>query len=111
MVNGSPYISCNVFLKANIVSLSSGSDFSKKENLNIISEYANSYLKSHITDFLYKTSKDYDADIVGFGRYLLSNYATLDDWYNVNWQSNYKNSFFDVNVDTTIMNSNLILKN
>ena len=111
LVNGSPYISCNVFLKANIVSLSSGSDFSKKENLNIISEYANSYLKSHITDFLYKTSKDYDADIVGFGRYLLSNYATLDDWYNVNWQSNYENSFFDVNVDTTIMNSNLILKN
>ena len=111
LVNGSPYISCNVYLKANIVSLSSGSDFSKKENLNIISEYANSYLKSHITDFLYKTSKDYNSDIVGFGKYLLSNYATLDDWYNENWQSNYKNSFFDVNLDTTIMNSSLILKN
>lgn len=111
LVNGSPYISCNVYLKANIVSLSSGSDFSKKENLNIISEYANSYLKSHINNYLYKTSKDFNSDTVGFGRYLLSSYATLEDWYNENWKSNYKNSFFDVNVDTTIMNSSLILKN
>lgn len=111
LVNGSPYISCNVYLKANIVSLSSGSDFSKKENLNIISEYANSYLKAHINNYLYKTSKDFNSDTVGFGRYLVKNYTTIDDWYDENWQSNYKNSFFDVNVDTTIMNSSLILKN
>lgn len=111
MVNGSPHISCKIKLKANIVSLSSSSDFSSKEKLDIISDYANSYLESHILDYLYKTSKEYNSDVVGFGKYLFNRYLTLNDWYNQNWNSNYKNAFFDVSVDTTIMNSNLILKN
>lgn len=111
VVNGSPYITCNVHLKANIVSLASGSDFSKKENLQIISEYANSYLSYHIENYLYKTSKDYGSDTVGFGRFIIHQYPTLNDWYNYDWNANYKNAFFEVNVDTTITNSNLILKN
>lgn len=111
LVNGSPYISCNIKLKANINSLVSNSDFSTKENLNIICEYANSYLSYHINNYLYKTSKELKSDTVGFGRYLLSSFSTLPDWYNQDWISNYQNSFFDISVDTTITNSNLILKN
>lgn len=111
IINGSPYIDCKVYLKATIVSLSSNSDFSTKNNLETISNYANSYMKSHINDYLYKTSKEYNSDIVGFGRNLLKNYPTVNDWKNINWKSNYKNSFFNVDVDTTIITSNLILKN
>lgn len=111
LVNGSPYISCNIKLKANISSFASSSPLSSKENLNIISEYANSYLEYHINKYLYKTSKEFNSDTIGFGKYLLSNFSTLPEWYNQNWDLNYQNSFFDVNVDTTIMNSNLILKN
>lgn len=111
LINGSPYIDCKVYLKATIVSLSSNSDFSTKNNLETISDYANSYMKSHINDYLYKTSKEYNSDIVGFGRNLLKNYPTVNDWKNINWKSNYKNSFFNVDVDTKIITSNLILKN
>lgn len=111
LINGSPYIDCKVYLKATIVSLSSNSDFSTKNNLETISNYANSYMKSHINDYLYKTSKEYNSDIVGFGRNLLKNYPTVNDWKNINWKSNYKNSFFNVDVDTKIITSNLILKN
>lgn len=111
LVNGSPYISCKIKLKANITSLSSNSDFSSKANLDVISEYANSYLEYHINKYLYKTAKEFGSDTVGFGKYLLSSFPTLQEWYNQNWNSNYKNSFFNVEVDTTIMNSNLILKN
>lgn len=111
LVNGSPYISVKVYLKATIVSLASNSDFSVKENLDVISEYANSYIENHISDFLYKTSTEYNSDIVGFGKYLLPNYHTLNDWYNIYWPSNYKNSFFKVSADVNIVTSNLILKN
>lgn len=111
LVNGSPYISVHVYLKATIVSLASNSDFSVKKNLDIISEYANSYIENHIFDFLYKTSTEYNSDIIGLGKYLLPNYLTLNDWYNVDWPSNYKNSFFDVSADVDIVASNLILKN
>ena len=83
----------------------------RKTDLDIISEYANSYIENHIFDFLYKTSTEYNSDIIGLGKYLLPNYLTLNDWYNVDWPSNYKNSFFDVSADVNIVASNLILKN
>lgn len=111
LVNGSPYISVKAYLKATIVSLASNSDFSVKENLNVISEYANSYIASHISEFLYKTSTNYNSDVVGFGKYLMPNYRTLTDWYNIEWPANYKNSFFEVSADVNIVTSNLILKN
>lgn len=111
LVNGSPYISVKVYLKATIASLASNSDYSVKENLDVISEYANSYIENHISNFLYKTSTEYNSDVVGFGKYLLPNYRTLNDWYNIDWPSNYKNSFFKVSADVNIVTSNLILKN
>ena len=111
LVNGAPYISCKINLKANIESLYTKSDFSTKENLKIISEYANSYIESHILDYLYKTSKELHADTIGFGKYMLSKFWTIEDFHNQNWGANYKNAFFKVAVSTDINNGNLIIKN
>lgn len=111
LVNGSPYISCNMEVSANILSLSSDSDYATLEKLQTITNYANSYLESHIEDYLYKTSTDFKTDIVGFGRHLLSEFSTIKEWNNINWSDNYMNSFFDTSVNTTIVNSSLFQKN
>lgn len=111
LVNGSPYISCKVKISANILSLSSDSDYTTPEKLQTITNYANSYLESHIKNYLYKTSNDFKTDIVGFGKYLLNEFPTIQAWNNINWRDNYVNSFFDVNVNTVIVNSSLFQKN
>lgn len=105
------YISTKISLQASIHSLSDGSDYSSKENLELISSYVNSYIQYHITTFLYKTAKEYNSDIIGFGRYVVKNFVYQKDWDDFNWLENYKNSFFNVSVNTNIENSSLILKN
>jgi len=111
LVNNSPYIKSKVQLQGSITSINLNSDYSKIDHLRTIEEYAESYIKSHLTTFLYKTSKYFKADIIGFGKEIIHNYLTTGDWKNVKWQSLYKNSFFNVDVDVTIKSGSLFVKN
>lgn len=111
LVNGSPYICCNLKINANILSLPSDSDYATYEKLQTITDYANSYFESHITNYLYKTAKDFKCDVVGFGKYILPEFSTVQEWNNFNWQNKYMNSFFKTNIDITIVNSSLIQRN
>ena len=73
-------------------------------------EYAtNSYLNANITDFLYKTSKELKSDFIGFGRNAVRSFKTMDDWKNYDWLNKYQNSEFNVNVNTTVKSSYLLI--
>ena len=109
LVNNSPYIQSHVYLEARVLSLSPNSDFLDSEYLKAIEEYVNSYMESQISNYLYKTAKAYNSDIIGFGRYVMKEFLTYEDWNNYNWLSNYKNSFFSVDVDTIVVSSYLFL--
>lgn len=111
IINGSPYISCNITLSARVISSSMANNYLEPENIKLIQDYANSYLKSCIEDYLYKTSIDFNSDIIGFGKYGVHNFRTMQSWNNYNWLEKYKNSFFDVNVNTKIVSSYLVYGN
>ncbi len=102
LINGSPYISVELFLEGYGVSLDEDTNYSSAEDINIINKYAEEYLKLQLKDYLYKTSKELKSDICGFGKYALSKYLTWDEWLESNWLENYKNAFFDVNVNVHI---------
>ena len=111
IINNTPYITCNIELKASIHSFSGNIDYAVAENINIIEEYASSYMKAKISDFLYKTAKVYNSDIAGFGYYLTPKYTTIDELEKTHWTNNYKNAFFNVNVNTTIKATSLFATN
>lgn len=108
--NGSPLISCSVYLEGNIISSSNNVDYSSKENLELIEKYANAYIEGLISQYLYKTSKEFQSDIVGFGKYLRDGYLTWEDWEKYDWLSKYQNSFFDVTVKTSVKAGELFLR-
>lgn len=108
LVNNTPYITSSVSLTG--FGLSSNIDYNSTENLKLIEQYACSYIKEQITSYLYKTSKSYKADIVGFGKNALTNYLTWDEWIASNWLDNYENSFFDVTVNVDITSGYLFNK-
>ncbi len=110
MVNNSPYIESKIYLNANILSLNNNSDYSDDENLKILGKYVDSYIKSHVESYLYKTSKELNSDIIGFGRKTWIYSLDLNNWSKRNWLDNYKNSIFNVQVYTNVKNSFLILK-
>lgn len=110
LINGTPYIECTVSITGNILSLDKDLDYSDENNLKLIEDYTNSYLEQNILSYLYKTSKEYKSDIANFGRYAIGNYFTWEDWINSDWLYNYENSFFTVNVDTSIQSGQLFTK-
>ena len=110
LINGTPYIECNLSLDANILLLDENLDYSNEKTLNTIEEYANSYLEKSMLEYLYKTSKEFKSDIDNFGTHVTKNYLTWDEWIESDWLYNYQNSFFKVNVDVKIQSGELYSK-
>ncbi len=108
LVNGSPFISSKISLNAKILSSEKNSNYFEEKNLELIEEYATSYLKSQVEAYLYKTSKDFGSDIDLFGRHAVKHFKTWDEWLEYNWLQNYSNSFFDVDVKVKVISSYLI---
>lgn len=110
LINSSPFITTDVHLKATILSMNEGHDYLNDENLKVLQDFANSYLEQNISEYLYKTAKELQSDIVGFGKYVVPHFLDWDDWIDYNWLSNYPNSFFSVHVTTNIRSGHLLLK-
>ena len=108
ILNGTPYINIDCRFTGRIYSMEEGSDYLDASMLNEISDSCSSYLKSTIMDYLYKTSKNLKSDINGFGKTARKNFLTLDDFYHYNWKEKYKDSFFNVNIDSSIRSSSLL---
>lgn len=106
-VNGNPYISTDISLNIKILSTTEGStegntNYYSKDNTELIEKACNEYLKDGITDYLYKTSKNYQSDIDGFGKYAVKYFSTIQDWQEYDWLNNYENSIFHVNVKSNL---------
>lgn len=108
IINGSPYIKIKCSYSGRIYSVDANREYLREDKLEAISATCNSYLESAFSDYLYKTSKEYKTDINEFGKYALSNFLTTNDFNDYNWNENYKNSFFDVQVDTMVESSILL---
>lgn len=110
IVNGSPYIKIDYSFKAKIYSVNENSNYLNDSSLSTISNSCNKYLESILTEYLYKTSQEFKSDVTGLGKYVVSDFATTQDFENYNWTDNYINSTFDITIDTNIDSGVLLTK-
>ena len=108
IVNGSPLIKLNYTFSGRIQSMKSDSKYLDPFVLKNISDYTNTYLKSIFEDYFYKTSKEFGTDTTGLSKYAKSNFLTINDAKNFNWNNSYSDAFFDITVDTNIISSSLL---
>lgn len=104
----SPYVKIKCKFTAQIYSMSENSKYLSNDVLDSISNSCNSYLESMLLDYLYKTAKDFKADINGFGNFAAKNFTTINEYENYDWLESYKDAFFDVQVDTSVKSGMLI---
>lgn len=104
-INNSPYVDINVSVKARLISTDENAEELTNDNINKVQESANKYLEDEISKFLYKTSQTYNSDICGLGRYAITKFYKNSDWTDYNWLDNYKNSIFNVKVNSEIVSS------
>ena len=108
IVNDSPYIKVSYSFTGRIYSMKENSNYLDDNVLDKISDSCSNYLETVFSNYLYKTSKDLKSDITGFGKNARSNFLTTQDFENYDWLEHYSDSFFDVNVDTSIRSSYLL---
>ena len=83
-------------------------DYSKTETLNRINESLKNYLSTEMLNYLNKTSKELKVDINEFYKPAQKNFLTLSDFDNYNWPEKYQNAEFKIEINSSIMSSNLI---
>ena len=102
IVNNSPLIKLNCKFSAKICSIDADSNYLNPEIVKAISSSCNSYLEDSILKYLYKTSVDFKSDVSSIGQYSLSNFTTNKEFKDFDWENNYTNSGFKVNIKTNI---------
>lgn len=107
-IDGMPLIKIDTFINARITSINPNIDYSNTENLDILERELEYIIETNMKNFLYKTSLNYNSDIVGFGKYAAKNFKTWDQWDKIDWLDIYKYSYFNVNVNVAIKRSGLV---
>lgn len=107
-INGTPFIHVDLNLETKILSLDDTLVNMSEKTLQKVSLLANQYIQTQIERFLYRTSTEFQSDIVGFGKYALSHFSTTQEFESYQWTENYKNSFFDVTVSTNVQSAFLL---
>lgn len=94
--NNIPKIKCNINVKAKILSGHKNYNYDNEDFLKQIEAEINKFIKDNVTQFLYKTSKEFNSDIVGFQGYFNKNYLTKQDLNKYNWDELYSKSEFEI---------------
>lgn len=109
ITNSTPYIKSKINVNAKMQSMNRNIDLNDETITSKIEKSANAFLEEKIYNYLYKTSKELNADIDQFGLYALKYFYTQDEWENYNWLHHYKDAFFDVEVNVNLRSSYLLV--
>ena len=110
IINNSPFISLDIFPEGTIRSSGNHLDYSNNSNFENVEKSLNTYLENIIKTYLYKISKEYDSDIIGFSGKFSSKFLTEKDFQKQHWDKIFKDSFFKINIYTRINSSKLFNK-
>ena len=109
MVNGSPFVEINIYITAKILSFNKNPDnVLNMEKLNYIRDNFIKYMENEFYNYLNKTSKEFNSDISGIGKYASKNFKTITDFENYHWLENYKNTAFKVNITVSTKSGHIL---
>ena len=105
-----PHISLKLSLDADIMTINNNIDYEDENVLLKISDSLNKYLKTQLTNYLTKVSKEYGVDIDSFSTKALSHFSTIPEWESFDWNNKFKEAIFDVSTDVNVLSTMLITK-
>lgn len=112
IVNGNPFAKSHLTVNAKISSIDSLSKDTTPEaseqRLKKIEESAEYYLKTLLSNYCYKTAKEFHSDIAGFGRHAIGNFKTSDAFDEYDWLNHYQDTFFETDAKVTIKSGFLL---
>jgi len=112
IVNGNPFAKSHLTVNAKIASVDALSKDttpeSSEQRLKKIEESAEHYLETLLSNYCYKTAKEFHSDIAGFGRHAIQNFKTSDEFDEYDWLNHYQDTFFETDAKVTIKSGFLL---
>lgn len=108
--NEKSVIDVTVPLEADIVSIQSRSNYENSKGMYMLNSYTEQLIEEDMKKLIKKTQKEYRADIFGFGRYMAANFATIQEFENLNWLSHYCETEININVTVDIRRSGTMFR-
>lgn len=101
-----PEILVKLYLEADLRTVSE--EYIVEQEMDKFEEQVQEEIEKSVLKFLDKTAREYQSDIVGFGRFIKHNFKSFEELELYNWQSRYPLSQFEVEVDFHLRRSGLI---
>ena len=112
IINGTPFITLNIYPEGTIRSSGSIFNYINKNNIQKVEIAASNYLEKILKDYLYIITKKFNSDIVGFKGIYQTNFLTKEEFDKIHWDKIYKDSYFLKKIILTRqMTYNQIIKN
>lgn len=112
IANGNPFAKSHLTVNAKIASVDALSKDttpeSSEQRLKKIEESAEHYLETLLSNYCYKTAKEFHSDIAGFGRHAIQNFKTSDEFDEYDWLNHYQDTFFETDAKVTIKSGFLL---
>lgn len=103
-----PVITLNVRLDGSILwSESDGKYIAENDKFN---KAVQDKVERQLTEFLYKCSQEYKADICDFAKRAKKNYLTVNTWENEDWQGLFEKTEYKVNAKITLRREGINIK-
>jgi hypothetical protein len=107
--NGIPVIDIKLLVEVDLGAIQSGSQYATIDKIESLNQYISSTLKGGIQKTITKTQKDFRADIFNFGRLFAKKFSTIPEFEKYNWNMHYKDARVDINVETDIRRTGLMI--
>lgn len=110
LINGTPFISVDIYPEGFITSSGKTFDFTSASNIKLAENATNEYISTLVKNYLYDITKNFNSDVIGLGCLYKAKFLTEDDFKKTEWKKIFQDSFFEVNVNSKINSSNLFNK-
>ncbi len=109
IINGSPYVRLTVKMNTRIASINQIAENITPERIEKIENSASHYLQTYLLNYLYKTSREFNSDISGVGKYARSKFNTCSEFDDYNWLDHFENCCFNVDAKITVKSNFLLM--
>lgn len=103
-----PRLFGTISLEAEILGIQSGTDYSEPELQGLLERAMAEQIQQQIIELVSKT-QEWETDIVGFGRHLVSLFPTVAEWEAYDWLAKYPDAQFSIDVKLKLRRFGLTL--
>lgn len=103
-----PILRGEISLEAQILGIQSGIDYTEPELQPVLEQAIARQVEEPIQWLIAKT-QEWETDVIGFGRYLVPLFPTVEAWEAYNWPVRYPKARFDIRVDVRLRRFGLTL--